>query len=194
MPVPELPLTLVVAAERVLRAATAATTSPFTGTQQVQDWGGRWWEYDIEFAMTRGEDGRRLSVFFASLGGAAGTFLFRDPEVRKAIATVPLVKGAGQTGDTLLTDAWGSTTLKAGDFFSLGADTATRLYQLTADVTPSGGNATLSFVPALRSPPADNASLNIINPAVLLRLKAPVVTGLRSASLYRFSASAREAI
>jgi hypothetical protein len=194
MPVPELPLTLVTGVERVLRASAAAATSPFTGTQQIQDWGGRWWEFDIDFAVTQGDEGRRLSAFYAGLGGIVGTFLFRDPAMRVATSTVPLVKGAGQTGSTLLTDGWGSTTLKAGAFFSLGSDATTRLYQLLADVTPSGGNATLSFAPALRATPADNAPLNIVDPAVLLRLKAPVIASIRSANLYRFTASCREAI
>ena len=46
----ELPRTWVAALERRLATATSQTQSPFTGTMEVQDWGGEWWEYDIAFA------------------------------------------------------------------------------------------------------------------------------------------------
>jgi hypothetical protein len=42
--IPELPLTLVQSLERRLVMATAVAASPFTGTEQVQDWGGEWWD------------------------------------------------------------------------------------------------------------------------------------------------------
>lgn len=74
----ELPLTLVQSVERRLVTATAFT-SPFTGTSQMQDWGGEWWQYDLEMAVTQGANARRLSAFFAQLGGARGRFLLRDP-------------------------------------------------------------------------------------------------------------------
>jgi hypothetical protein len=104
------------------------------------------------------------------------------------------VNGANQTGNSLVTDGWGTRRMQAGDFFSLGAGSSLRLYQLTADVVPSGGNATLQFVPALRSSPADNAALNVVNPGVLLRPTGPIPAQIGLADLYRFSLSAREAI
>lgn len=67
--IPELPLTLVQSLERRLVAATAVAASPFTGTEEVQDWGGEWWDFAIEMARTTGRDGRRLSAFLAALGG-----------------------------------------------------------------------------------------------------------------------------
>lgn len=191
----ELPVTRVTAATRTLRAAAVATTSPFSGTQQVQDWGGTWWEYEIEFAVSQDAEGRRLSAFLAALRAPVGTFTFRDPFIVNPSGTgSPLVNGGGQTGNTLVTDGWGGVGLKAGDFFSMGTGSALRLYQLTADVTPSGGAATLSFVPALRSSPADNAALNVANPGVLLRPQGVVPVQIGLAHTYQFSISAREAI
>jgi len=81
--IPELPLTLVQSLERRLVSATAVATSPFTGSEQVQDWGGEWWEYGIEMARTAGRDGRKLSAFLAALGGPRGRFMFRDPTIRQ---------------------------------------------------------------------------------------------------------------
>lgn len=191
----ELPFTSITAVTRTLRAAAAATESPFTLEQQVQDWGGAVWEYEIEFAARQGPDGRRLAAFLAALRGPVGTFTFRDPFIQNppALGTV-LVNGANQAGTSLITDGWGARPMLAGDFFSLGTGTALRLHQLTADAVPSGGAATLQFVPALRSSPADNAALNVINPGVLLRLTSPVPANIGLADLYRFTITAREAL
>lgn len=191
----ELPISRVTDVMRTLRSAAMAATSPFTGTQQVQDWGGSWWEYEIEFTAMQDANGRRLSAFFASMRGHAGTFTFRDPFIRnELVAGAPLVNGGSQSGNNLITDGWGAAGLRAGDFLSLGTGTSLRLYQVTADVVPSGGAATVQIVPALRSSPADNAALNVVNPGVLLRLTAPAPARIGLADVYRFSITAREAI
>jgi hypothetical protein len=188
--IPELPLTLVQSLERRLVAATSLATSPFTGSAQLQDWGGEWWEYQIEMAQMQGRDGRRLAAFFAQLGGARGRFLFRDPAiVQNPGGGDPVIDGAGQSGNLLATRGWvpDAPALLAGDFLSLGAESATRLYQVTED-------ATLSIVPRLRAFPADAAPLEVTTPAVLLRLAAPVPARIGRADSYRFSFTAREAL
>lgn len=196
--IPELPLTLVQTLERRLVTATAVAASPFTGTEEVQDWGGEWWDYAIEMARTTGRDGRRLSAFLAALGGPRGQFLFRDPTIRQPGSLLaPQVAGGFQTGNQLVTAGWPpfSTPLLAGDFFSLGTDAQTRLHQLTADViTDETGEATLAFVPRLRSSPADGTPLEIAAPAVVLRLTAPVPTRIGRAESFLFTLAAREAL
>lgn len=191
----ELPFTLVTSVTRTLQTATAVTSSPFTGTQQVQDWGGEWWTYEIEFTVRQGADGRRLSAFFAALGGSRGTFIFRDPFVGYPLsAATVLVNGAGQTGNALTVDGLGAQVMLAGDFIQLGALGTTRLYQLAADATPVSGAATLQIVPKLRAPSVDNAAVNIQTPGCLLRLTSPVPASIGLADLYRISISAREAL
>lgn len=196
--IPELPLTLVQSLERRLVSATAVATSPFTGSEQVQDWSGEWWDYAIEMARMTGRDGRRLSAFLAALGGPRGRFLFRDPTIRQpGFSFTPVVVGGLQTGGTLNTSGWPASTtpLFAGDFFSMGSDQQTRLYQLTADViSNTAGLASLSFVPRLRTSPADGAALQIAAPAVLLRLTAPVPTRIGRADTFLFTLTAREAL
>ena len=196
--IPELPLTLVSSLERRLVSATAMATSPFTGTEQVQDWGGEWWEYAIEMARTTGRDGRRLSVFLAALGGLRGRFLFRDPTNRQPGSTLaPHVAGGFQTGGMLVTAGWPpfSTPLLAGDFVSLGSAAETRLHQITADVVgDEAGVATLALVPRLRSAPVDGTPLEIAAPAVMLRLTAPVPTRIGRADTFLFTLTAREAL
>lgn len=198
MNLPTLPLTLVTSLNRTLKAAVTPVPSAFTGSQQVQDWGGRWWHYEIEMALTKGPDGRRLSGFLAGLGGSAGRFLLIDPSAAHQATTPggPLVSGGSQSGSTLLSAGWvpDSTPLLSGDLFSLGADAQTRLHQLTADVTADAtGTATLSFVPPLRAPPLDQAGLNVTVPTVCLRLTSPVPTRIGRADTYRFTLTAREA-
>lgn len=196
--IPELPLTLVQALERRLVTAIAVAASPYTGTEEVQDWGGEWWDYGIEMARTTGRDGRRLSAFLAALGGPRGRFLFRDPTIRQPGSLMaPQVAGGFQTGNQLVTAGWPpfATPLLAGDFFSLGTDAQTRLHQLTADViTDETGEATLAFVPRLRSSPADGTPLEIAAPAVVLRLTAPVPTRIGRAESFLFTLAAREAL
>lgn len=196
--IPELPLTLVQALERRLVTATAVAASPFTGSEEVQDWGGEWWDYGIEMARTTGRDGRRLSAFLAALGGPRGRFLFRDPTIRQPESLLaPFVSGGFQTGNQLVTAGWPSfsTPLLAGDFFSLETGGGTRLHQLTADaITDDAGQATLAFVPRLRSSPADGTLLEIAAPAVVLRLTAPVPTRIGRAESFLFTLAAREAL
>lgn len=195
MTAPVLPISAVKSVTRTLVAAVATTKSPFTGTQQTQDWGGEWWEYTIDFAVVGLASGKVLSAFFASLGGARTPFLFADPTIKNPVGIgAPQVNGGGQTGNSLVTDGWSATGLQAGDFFTLGADAASRLYQVTATVVPVAGAATVQSVPKLRTPSVDNQPLITVAPPVLLRLAGPVPSVIALADIYQFSITAREAI
>jgi hypothetical protein len=195
MVLPVLPLTLVSSLERRLVTSVAEARSPFTGTSQIQDWGASWWEYQIEMAVTQGAKARRLSAFFAALGGLRGRFLFPDPSIELPVAAgnpyVTEVQVAGSS--TLKTAGWG-LGLRAGDFFQLGSDATTRLYQVTADIVPMGSEAVISFVPSLRASVPVGALLGLSAPSVLLRLTAPVPTVIGRADQHRFTLSAREAL
>lgn len=195
MAIPVLPLVLVTSLERRLVTSVAETRSPFTGTSQIQDWGAAWWEYQIEMAVTQGAKARRLSGFFAALGGLRGRFLFPDPSIEVLLgAGNPYVIEAQVAGaSTLRTAGWG-LGLRAGDFFQLGSDAATRLYQLTEDVTPLGSEATLAYVPKLRASVPVGTQLGMDKPSALLRLTAPVPTVIGRADQHRFTLSAREAL
>ena len=195
MTVPVFPTGLVSGVTRTLSASAATVQSPFSGTQDVQDWGGSWWEYTIDVILRKDADGRALSAFLAKLRGPVTPFLFTDPATSQGGSYgTPLVDGGSQTGGTLVTDGWSATGLLAGDFFSMGSDEDTRLYQITADVSPSAGAATLEFVPNLRTSPDDGDALNVTAPQVLLRLTSPVPTSIDPGDLYKFSLTAREAI
>lgn len=192
--IPELPVNLVRSVERRLVSSVAETRSPFTGTSQIQYWGAEWWEYQFEMATTQGAAARRLSAFFAALGGARGRFLFRDPSIEIPLGVGnPYVTEARASGNSLPTAGWG-LGLRAGEFFQLGSDASTRLYQLTADVAPVGSEAVLEFVPALRGAVQMGTLIGLDRPAVLLRPSGPVPTMISGADMHRFTITAREAL
>ena len=90
-------------------------------------------------AVTQGAKARRLSAFFTALGGLRGRFFFPDPSIEVPVAAGnPYVTEAQVAGATTLRTAGWGLGLRAGDFFQLDSDVTTRLYQLTADVTPIG--------------------------------------------------------
>lgn len=194
----QLPLTLIESLERRLVTAVTAQTSPFTGSQQIQDWGGEWWEVSFDVALTKGRDGRRLSAFFTALGGMRGWFILRDPSMARPDLTQSItVAGAGQSGSTLITAGWAPETLalEAGDFLSLGTGQDLRLYQVSFDAyADAQGRAALSLTPRLRVPPTDLSPVEIAEPGVALRLVQPVPTRIARADSFRFSVMAREAL
>ncbi|MGH6719546.1 MAG: hypothetical protein ACREER_09535 [Alphaproteobacteria bacterium] len=157
---------------------TAVFESAFTGAVQTLERPGAMWA--VEYAlppMPRGQAAAWLA-FVVALRGRVGTFKGFDPDARSArgVATgTPLVKGAGQTGNSLATDGWTPSVtgiLKAGDYLGLALPTQ-RLHLVVEDATSDGaGNATLSIEPALRESPNDNAILTTTNPFTQFRLAA----------------------
>ena len=183
---------------RHLRRAAAVSESPFTFQQQVQIWSGRAWVYDIEFYPQRGADARALDAILNQIGGVSGTFVFEDPTTGRAdIAGNPEVSEIAQTGSSMATSGWASSTtvMQAGECFSLGTGATTRLYQLTADaVSDVSGFATLQIQPDLRQSPNVNDPLEVTQPRVLLRLTGPAPASMDPGVFYRFSLSAMEAL
>lgn len=176
--------------------------SPFTASQQVYKYSGQYWEADITLRpMTRDEAEYWIS-FMLKLNGAYGTFLLGDPNgaTPRGVATgTPLVKGANQTGNELLTDGWTNSItgiLKAGDYIQLGTGASARLHKVLDDVnSDSGGNATLTIYPALRSSPADNSAITVNNAKGVFRLSSnQTAWDIRESAIYGITFGAREAL
>ena len=99
-------------------------------------------------------------------------------------ASTPLVKGAGQTGSTLVVDGWasGATSLKKGDIFTVAgvfqvnqvsyASTGQlQQFAVTADVSDTSGEISIPISPAIitsgqlqtvTASPADNAVVTVL--------------------------------
>lgn len=87
----------------------------------------------------------------------------------------PLIKGAGQTGNSIITDGWTNSAtgvLLEGDLIQI----RNQLVMVTADVNANGsGEATISVVPAIRIAPSDNSAIVTGTPVGTWKLVAPEV-------------------
>lgn len=99
--------------------------------------------------------------------GQYETFTLTPPALwssARGIATgTPVVKGAAQTGRTVLTEGWTASQtgiLLAGDFIKFAGDS--KVYMVTADCNSDGaGDASVVIEPALMASPADHAVITV---------------------------------
>lgn len=159
--------------------AVAVSESPFSFAQQVQEHPGEAWEINFVLNLLNRDQAEAYNAFLLSLAGRVGTFTMAIPgsETPRGVATgTPLVKGAGQTGRSLIVDGFtpGVTgILKAGDWVQLGSGSTTRLYKVLSDVNSNGsGEVTLDLAPKIITAPADNATLVVTSAKGLFRLKS----------------------
>lgn len=152
------------------RSIVGVSASPFTGQQQVYAHQGMWWEMDVQLPPMARADAEAWISALVSLNGREGTFLFGPPGAgaTRGTATAVTVSGASQTGRTLTVSTNG--TLKAGDYFQLGSGATARLHKILADA--ASGTQTLEIWPALRSSPANGATVAIASPLGRWRLAA----------------------
>jgi hypothetical protein len=176
--------------------------SPFTAKQQVYRYTGQFWEAEISLPPMKRADAEYWISFLLKLNGPYGTFLLGDPNgaTARGVATgTPLVKGANQTGSSLITDGWTTSTtgiLKAGDYIQIGGGAAAKLHKVLDDVnSDSSGNATLTIWPDLRSSPSDNAPIVVSGAKGLFRLSTSQQDwDVNEASIYGMTFPAREAL
>ena len=182
---PPLPLQLVRPAQ--------VNTSGWTGRRQVLPSGRGWWECSISLTPIVGQENfRPWRAFLALTDGPVNDFrVLVDPKPQTTLPNTVLVKGAGQTGTSLITDGWpaSSTVLKAGMFVTV----VDQLVQLTANATTNGaGEATLTFKPALRLAPADNAAVEYKNPYCLMFMTDEPTPSVDQGYIYNMTLNLRE--
>lgn len=129
------------------------------------------WEGTLETVpLTTAADVRSMWAFLVKVG-LYGEFTIGEPDYEGPISGQAsiLVNGGSQSGLALICD--GATPsvicLRDGEYFQVG----TEFKMMTADATADGsGNVTLNFKPALRASPANNATVTLANPQMLLQL------------------------
>ena len=181
---------------------TGMTMSPFTYKQQVVVHPGQRWEAEITLPAMQRANAEAWVGWLLSLRGRSGTFLLGDPLATSPLGNgggTPVVKGASQTGATLLIDgctASQSSYLAAGDYIQIGAAASSQLYKVTQTAASDGsGNATLEIWPELRSSPTDNAAITVDSPKGLFRLSTNEVDwSINEASIFGLTFPAVEAI
>ena len=166
--------------------------SDWTGRRQTIASGRGWWECQITFPPIVGTDNiNAWRSFIAKSRGAANDFQVPvDPTEQSVSRGTVRVRGANQTGRTLSTDGWTGTTiaLQAGQYVTVN----NQLLQLTENVTPSGGIATLTFEPPLRSAPADNLTIEYRNPFCLMYMVGEPTLSVETGYVYSLSLNLRE--
>lgn len=132
--------------------------------------GSRWLVNFSDLQQLSPYDARRLLAKLMKARTLGDTVLAAWPQPAfDLVVGTPLVKGAGQTGSTLLVDGFpvSRSIALAGFFFSMTVSSRNYLYQVTDDITTNGsGEATLNIAPLLRASPADNAALEFTTPKV----------------------------
>jgi len=179
--------------------------SPFTLAQQVVRHAGARWSATIRIPPVKRSDSEYWNSFLLRLRGQFGTFLLGDPNAATprgsaaSAAGTPVVNGASQTGNELAIDGLPVSAtgyLLAGDYIQLGSGSTARLYKVLEDVdTNASGEATLNLWPDLRSSPADDAGVIVINAKGLFRLATNDATWtINNAGFYSISFAAVEAL
>lgn len=178
----------------------AEVRSPFTGERQVYRNQGQLWKLSFNLpAMLRAGSAEDWISTFIALKGVYGTFLAGDPLGKTARGTMtgtPLVNGASQTGESLITDGWtAGITIKAGNYIQLGTGSTSRLHKNLQDAVVNGsGQVTLDIWPRLRVSPADNAAITVASCKGIFALDAPFDWGVEELFQYKPAISATEVI
>ena len=179
----------------------AVSESPFSLSQQAQDFTGQRWEADIQMPPMRRQKAELWLAFFSKLKGRYGTFLMGDFDGQRAMGTAlgtPLVNGAGQTGGSLATKGWTANKtglLLPGDYIMTGSGSTSRLYKCQDQVDSDGsGHATINIWPNLRYSPADSASIYTSGCVTQFRLVSNLQWSADEVSTYGISFSATEAL
>ena len=168
----------------------AYSRSPFTLKGQAHAYAGEAWEADISLPPMKRADAEQWIAFLMSLRGQFGTFLLHDPSATSVRGTATAADITGSVGDRSVTVEM-TGTLKAGDYFSLGTGTSTRLYKVLQD---QSGNGTLEIWPALRDA-ASTATADLTSASGTFRLASNEQSwSVSEASIYGITFGAFEAI
>lgn len=167
--------------------------SQWTGARQVLASGRGWWECSLTLPPIVGETAvNSWRAFTALARGAANDFRVPVNELSQSSSTAtPQINGANQTGRSLNTDGWpnSTTVLYAGQFVTIG----NQLLQLTADISSNAsGQATISFEPAIRVSPSDNAAIEFKNPYALMYFVEDPGYSVEPGLVYSMSFNLRE--
>jgi hypothetical protein len=147
-------------------------------TQRNELDGPRWKAIYQTIPMKRATFAELQSILINAKGRVNRLKAF-DPDAiapRGSAGGTPLVMGASQTGDSLITDGWAALTnglLLPGDLFSVNDE----LKMVTASVdSDSSTVATINFEPPLRASPANDDPIVTDTPKCLMILDADTFT------------------
>lgn len=154
--------------------------SPLSGATQTIEFPSPRWHFGFTMQHLEEADAALLQAFLVQLRGQAGRFYMYNmarSAPRGSNLGTPIVAGAAQTGTTLTTSGWTVSqtgVLKIGDFFKIGNELK---MVVSADVnSDSGGLATITFEPPIRSSPTDATAVATTAPTAIFKLTEDVNT------------------
>lgn len=155
-------------------ANTQVFQSPLTKSVQTFGLTGARWVAVFTLPPMKLINAANWFAFLSQLEGQNGRFFANPPnKIPQGLATgTPLVKGASQTGNSLITDGWTASInsiLKKGDFIEVNSE----LKMIISDANSDGsGDSTLSITPALRNSPSDDDAITVSNPTTIMMLSS----------------------
>ncbi|MBP3955388.1 hypothetical protein J8F10_08855 [Gemmata sp. G18] len=156
-----------------LETNTRRFESPETKASQRMVLGGARWIATYSLPPMKRDKAANWQAFLLKLEGGANTFNAYDPDAvnpRGSAGGAPLVKGAGQTGNSLLVDGCPASVtgwLLPGDYIGVNGE----MKMVTGQVNTNGsGEGTIPFKPRLRNSPADNATVTLTRPSCEMAL------------------------
>lgn len=184
-----------------LNSVNGVEVFPFVAKVQVQEFAGRWWEFEARFPPLVEADGKRLAVFLGKLDGRKGTFLAGDlSNVNRGTPTgTPVVDGTGPTGVTIPIrgfDPSSTGNLLYGDYVQFGTGDAARLHMILNDSVDGdiAGDSEIDVWPPVTANQslADGQSLITTDPVGLFRLVSNANDfDVKEARLYSFLLAGR---
>ncbi|MBL3601304.1 MAG: hypothetical protein JMN25_15805 [gamma proteobacterium endosymbiont of Lamellibrachia anaximandri] len=141
---------------------TGKFVSPFTGSVESQERQGARWLVTLSYDQWRRHEIAEYEAFIVALRGCAGRFYLwhhARENPRGLVGGAPLVMGADQTGDSLITDGWTPSlngVLLPGDHIGVAGELKMVVEQADSDAL---GQSTLRIEPPIRTIPSDNTAL-----------------------------------
>lgn len=148
------------------------SASPFGGSEQAVDMLNDRWMMSCDLPPASHANAAWLEAFIGSMRGQVNVvalYHFARPQPRGTARGTMLINGAvAQGASSIAIDGISPSTgtLLAGDMLGVGG----QLFMVAADVTASGGAATVTIVNRVRTAIADNASVTWDRPTCLFRL------------------------
>ncbi len=148
------------------------SASPFGGSEQAVDMLNDRWMMSCDLPPASHGNAAWLEAFIGSMRGQVNVvalYHFARPQPRGTARGTMLINGAvAQGASSIAIDGISPSTgtLLAGDMLGV----AGQLFMVAADVTASGGAATVTIVNRVRTAIADNSSVTWDRPTTLFRL------------------------
>lgn len=159
----------------------AVTRSPFTGKQQIHDFGEAYWESSVQLPLMNRLQASPWIAFLSKMKGARNGFLLGDPDARTPLGSV--TENITAANDATYTGAVGSSQIrmagftpnvgdvfKAGDYIQTGAGATANLYMITDDVdSDEAGIAVANIEPSIRTQVVNSSIITYNNASCVMR-------------------------